>query len=75
MRCDAIDAKSYNRLSGRRGVFIKGYSVQMVNLGEYAQSYSIIAWPLERGLDMKTFFVVGDGIIRDTEYDEPVNIY
>jgi type II secretory pathway pseudopilin PulG len=74
-KVDAIDAKHWNRLSGRRGWFIKGYSIQMINIGEYPQNYSVIAWPLEKGMDLKTFFVIGDGIIRDTEQYEPINIY
>jgi prepilin-type N-terminal cleavage/methylation domain-containing protein len=74
-RCDAIDAKGYNRLAGRRGKFIKGYSIQLINLGAYPQNYSIVAWPIERGLDLKTFFIVSDGIIRDSQTREPINIY
>ena len=74
-RCDAIDAKAYNRLAGRRGVFIKGYSVQMVNLGQYPQNYSVVAWPIERGLDLKTFWIVADGIVRDAGTGDPVTIY
>jgi prepilin-type N-terminal cleavage/methylation domain-containing protein len=76
-RCDAIDAKGYNRLAGRRGVFIKGYSVQLVNLGEYPQNYSIIAWPLETGMNLKTFYVISDSIVRDFDDvdKDPVTIY
>lgn len=74
-KVDAIDAKAWGRLSNRRGKFIKGYSIQLVNLGEYPQNYSIIAWPIERGMNLRTFFIIGDGIIRDTEYMAPVNIY
>jgi hypothetical protein len=47
----------------------------MLNLGTYAQNYSIVAWPIEKGMNLKTFFVLGDGIIRDTTYYEPVNIF
>lgn len=76
-RCDAIDAKGYNRLSGRRGVFIRGYSIQLVNLGDYPQNYSIIAWPLERGLNLKTFYIISDSLVRDyQDVDrDPVTIY
>ena len=76
-RVDAIDAKSYQRLSGRRGIFIRGYSVQLTNMGDYPQNYSIIAWPLETGMDLKTFFIVGDGIVRDwgDPHDRPITIY
>jgi prepilin-type N-terminal cleavage/methylation domain-containing protein len=74
-KVDAIDSKAYGRLSGRRGWFIKGYSIQMINLGEYPQNYSVIAWPVEQALNLKTFVVLGDGIIRDTEQWEPINIY
>ena len=74
-RVDAIDAKSWNRLSGRRGYFIKGYSIQLLNLGQYPQNYSIVAWPRETGMGLKTFFIIGDGIIRDTTQMEPVNLY
>jgi prepilin-type N-terminal cleavage/methylation domain-containing protein len=74
-RVDAIDAIHWQRLAGRRGWFIKGYSIQMINLGTYPQNYSIAAWPLEKGMDLKTFFVIGDGIIRDTTYNEPINIF
>jgi len=76
-KVDAIDHKAYNRLAGRRGYFIKGYSIQMINLGEYPQNYSIVAWPIERGLDLKTFFIIGDGIVRDyADVDrEPITIY
>ncbi|HEX9746198.1 MAG TPA: hypothetical protein VGB30_12300 [bacterium] len=74
-KVDAIDAKGWDRLSGRRGEFIKGYSIQLINLGTYPQNYSIVAWPIERGMDLKTFFIIGDGIVRDTQYFEPINIY
>ena len=74
-KISAIDTKAYNRMAGRRGVFIKGYSIQMVNLGEYPQNYSIVAWPVERGMDLKTFFIIGDGIVRDTIEMETVTIY
>jgi prepilin-type N-terminal cleavage/methylation domain-containing protein len=74
-RCDAIDAKSYNRLAGRRGVFVKGYSIQMINLGNYPQNYSVVAWPIESGLDLKTFWIVADGIVRDAGSADPVTIY
>jgi prepilin-type N-terminal cleavage/methylation domain-containing protein len=72
---DAIDAKAWNRLSGRRGYFIKGYSLQLINLGTYPQNYSIVAWPRETGMELKTFFIIGDGIVRDTSQMEPINIY
>ena len=76
-RVDAIDHKAWSRLAGRRGVFIKAYSVQMVNLGEYPQNYSIVAWPLEQGMDLKTFFIVSDGLVRDWNdvHDRPINLY
>jgi len=76
-RVDAIDSKAYQRLSGRRGQFIKGYSIQLVNIGTYPQNYSIVAWPLERGMDLKTFLIISDGIVRDysDEFDRPINIY
>ncbi len=74
-RCDAIDAKAYNRLSGRRGYFIKGYSIQLINIGEYPQNYSIVAWPIERGLDLKTFLIINDGVVRDTNTLWPIAIY
>jgi len=74
-KVDAIDAKGWNRLSGRRGKFIKGYSIQLVNLGEFPQNYSVYAWPIEHGMDLKTFFIVGDGIVRDAAEDEPITIY
>jgi len=74
-KVDAVDAKAYNRLALRRGKFIKGYSVQFINLGTYPQNYSIIAWPTERGMDLKTFFIIGDAIVRDAANDLPVNIY
>ncbi len=76
-KVDAIDHKAYQRLSGRRGYFIKGYSIQLVNIGDYPQNYSIIAWPLERGMELKTFMIVSDGIVRDYGdiWDRPVTIY
>ncbi|MCX6646485.1 MAG: type II secretion system protein [bacterium] len=76
-RVDAIDSKAYHRLSLRRGVFIKGYSVQFLNLGEFPENYSIIAWPLERGMDLKTFMVISDGLVRDygEDHEAPVTIY
>lgn len=74
-RVDAIDAKAYNRMAGRRGYFIKGYSIQMINLGEYPQNYSIVAWPIERGMDLKTFFIIGDGIVRDSSTLQSIAIY
>ncbi len=72
---DAIDAKAYNRNAGRRGYFIKGYSIQMINLGEYPQNYSIVAWPIERGMDLKTFFIIGDGVVRDITTKQSITIY
>jgi len=76
-KVDAIDHKSYGRLAGRRGEFIKGYSIQMINLGQYPQNYSIIAWPLETGMDMKTYYIIGDGIVRDAGegLEKPITIY
>jgi prepilin-type N-terminal cleavage/methylation domain-containing protein len=74
-KVDAIDSKGWGRLAGRRGWFIKGYSIEMINIGEYPQNYSVIAWPIEQALQLKTFVVLGDGIIRDTEQYEPINIY
>ena len=74
-RVDAIDHKAWGKYGGRRGWFIKGYSLEGLNLGSFPQNYSIVAWPLERGMPLRTFFIVGDGIIRDTEYNEPINIY
>lgn len=74
---DAIDSKAYQRMSLRRGVFIKGYSVNFINTGTFPQNYSIIAWPLERGMDLKTFMIIGDGIVReyDDVWNRPVTIY
>lgn len=76
-RVDAIDHKAWSRLAGRRGVFIKGYSIQLTNSGEYPQNYSIIAWPIEQGLGLKTFFIVSDGLVRDwgDVHDRPVTLY
>jgi len=74
-RVDAIDAKSWGRFASRRGWFIKGYSIQMVNLGLYPENYSIVAWPLEAGMPLKTFLIQSDGVIRDTAELEPINIY
>lgn len=74
---DAIDSKAYQRMSLRRGVFIKGYSINFRNTGTFPQNYSIIAWPLERGMDLKTFMIIGDGIVReyDDVWNRPVTIY
>jgi prepilin-type N-terminal cleavage/methylation domain-containing protein len=74
---DAIDAKGYNRLAGRRGVFIRGYSIQLLNMGQYPQNYSIIAWPIERGLDLKTFYIISDAVVRDwgENLEKPITIY
>ena len=77
-KVDAIDHKAYQRMAGRRGLFIKGYSVQMINMGEYPQNYSIIVWPLEKYMDLKTFYLVSDGIVRDWgsgDIDKPITIY
>lgn len=76
-RVDAIDHKAWSRMAGRRGVFIKGYSIQLTNMGDYPQNYSIIAWPIEQGLDLKTFFIVSDGLVRDWSdvHDRPVTLY
>jgi len=74
---DAIDSKGYNRLAGRRGRFIRGYSIQLLNLGQYPQNYSIIAWPLERGMDLKTFYIISDSVVRDwgENLEKPITIY
>lgn len=74
---DAIDSKAYHRLSLRRGTFIKGYSIQFINTGTFPQNYSIIAWPFERGMDLKTFMIISDGLVRDygDENEVPVTIY
>ncbi len=75
-RVDAIDHKGYARMAGRRGKFIKGYSIQMINLGDFPQNYSIIAWPIERGMQMKTFYLVSDGIVRNFDGTlKPITIY
>jgi type II secretory pathway pseudopilin PulG len=74
---DAIDSRAYQRLAGRRGIFIKGYSVQMMNLGEFPQNYSIVAWPLERGMELRTFMIISDGLVRDYNdaWDRPIELY
>ena len=76
-RVDAIDSKAYQRMSLRRGAFIKGYSIHFSNLGEFPQNYSIIAWPIERAMDLKTFMIISDGLVRDygDNMDRPVTIY
>lgn len=76
-RVDAIDHKAWSRTAGRRGVFIKGYSIQLINLGQYPQNYSIVAWPIEKGMELKTFFIVSDGLVRDWNdvHDRPITLY
>lgn len=69
-KVDAIDSGSYGASAGK-GIFIKGYSIQFVDIGEYPQNYSVAAVPIARGLNLRTFFLEGDGIIRD-EFGEPV---
>jgi prepilin-type N-terminal cleavage/methylation domain-containing protein len=63
-KVDAIDSGSYGASAGE-GVFIKGYSIQFVNIGEHAQNYSVAAVPIIRGMNLRTFFLEGDGIIID----------
>ena len=63
-KVDAIDSGSWGAGSGR-GYFIKGYSVQFADIGEYPQNYSCAAIPIIRGMDLRTFFMECDGIITD----------
>ncbi len=67
---DAINSGAYGASAGQ-GVFIKGYSLQFGSIGEHAQNYSVIAVPIIRGMDLRTFFMENDGIVRD-EFGEPV---
>jgi type II secretory pathway pseudopilin PulG len=69
-RVDAIDSGSYGASAGK-GIFIKGYSIQFVDIGEYPQNYSCMAVPIIRGLHLRTFYLEADGIIRD-EWGEPI---
>ncbi len=69
-KVDAIDSGSYPANAGE-GIFIKGYSIQFVDIGEHAQNYSVAAMPIIRGMDLRTFFLEGDGIIRD-QFGNPI---
>ena len=63
-KVDSIDSGSYPARAGE-GIFIKGYSVQFVDIGQHPQNYSCVAIPIIRNMDLRTFRVEGDGIVRD----------
>jgi prepilin-type N-terminal cleavage/methylation domain-containing protein len=69
-KVDAIDSGQYGASAGA-GIFIKGYSIIFTDIGEHPQNYSCRAVPILRGLDLRTFFLEADGIVRD-QSDKPV---
>ena len=69
-KVDAIDSGQYGAGAGA-GIFIKGYSVMFTNIGEHPQNYSCRAVPIIRGMDLRTFFLEADGIVRD-QFNKPV---
>jgi prepilin-type N-terminal cleavage/methylation domain-containing protein len=68
-KIDAIDSGSWGASAGSGG-FIKGYSIQFADIGEYPQNYSVAIVPIVRNLDLRTFYMECDGIIID-ETGEP----
>jgi len=70
-KVDAIDSGSYPARAGK-GIFIKGYSVQFASIGEHPQNYSCLAVPIMRGMDLRTFRLQADGIVRD-EWGHPIS--
>jgi type II secretory pathway pseudopilin PulG len=69
-KIDAVDPGAYGASAGE-GVFIKGYSIRFENIGEYAQNYSVRAVPIIRGMDLRTFYMMSDGIVRN-DFGEPI---
>jgi len=66
---DAIDPKIY--AGSKKDTFIRGYSFFFFSIGPFAQSYSVVAYPINPELGMRTFIMKDDGIVRSVN-NEPV---
>ena len=64
---DAIDPKIY--LGSKMDSFVRDYSLFFASIGPYAQAYSVVAYPINPELGMRTFVMKDDGIVRDTDND------
>jgi general secretion pathway protein G len=64
---DAIDPKIY--IGSKKDTFLRGYSFFFRSIGPYAQSYSVVAYPINWELGMRTFVMKDDGIVRTPEND------
>jgi prepilin-type N-terminal cleavage/methylation domain-containing protein len=66
---DAIDPKVYK--GSKNDSFIRDYSLLFYSIGPWAQAYSVVAYPINPELGMRTFIMKDDGIIRNTD-NEPI---
>ena len=66
---DAIDPKVYT--GSKNDSFIRDYSLLFYSIGPWAQAYSVVAYPINPELGMRTFIMKDDGIIRNTD-NEPI---
>jgi len=64
---DALDPKIY--IESKNDTFVRGYSFFFMSIGPYAQAYSLIAYPINIELGMRTFVMKDDGIVRDPDND------
>jgi len=64
---DALDPKIY--IGSKNDTFIRGYSFFFMSIGPWAQAYSLIAYPKNPELGMRTFVMKDDGIVRKTDND------
>jgi prepilin-type N-terminal cleavage/methylation domain-containing protein len=62
---DAIDPKIYG--GSKIDTFIHGYSLFFASIGPYAQTYSVVAFPIYPELGMRTFIMKDDRIVKDTD--------
>lgn len=64
---DSVDPKIY--IGSKKDTFIRGYSFFFMSIGPFAQSYSVVAYPINIELGMRTFIMKDDGIVRDPNND------
>jgi prepilin-type N-terminal cleavage/methylation domain-containing protein len=64
---DAVDPKI--NIGSKNDTFIRGYSFFFMSIGPWAQRYSLIAYPINPELGMRTFIMKDDGIVRDPDND------
>lgn len=62
---DAIDPKIYG--GSKVDSFIRGYSLYFVSIGPWAQTYSVVAYPLNPELGMRTFIMTDSRVVKDSD--------